>query len=152
MKLLLQNKAFKLWLYGKFFLVIGVVFLLLELFAPMTFFLSLAVGAIVTAVFASFVTSLKWLLIIFAVAALVSLLLFRPFLRKNNKACDKSGVQEKYIGKNAKAIQNITKSSGAISIYGERWEARVNGDEEILEGSEVKILSNDSLVMYVEKI
>ena len=40
-----------------------------------------------------------------------------------------------------------------MSIFDERWDARLaEGDEEIPVGSDVKIVKNDSLIMYVEKI
>ena len=43
--------------------------------------------------------------------------------------------------------------SGIITLYGERWEARLSeSEEEIPENTEVKIVKNDSLIMYVEKI
>ena len=42
--------------------------------------------------------------------------------------------------------------TGSITIYDERWEARVDSDEEIPAGSEVRIVKYDSLVLTVEKI
>ena len=50
-----------------------------------------------------------------------------------------------------KAIKTINKNEGAISIYGERWEARALNDNEIPEGSEVEIVKNDSLTMFVKQ-
>ena len=38
-----------------------------------------------------------------------------------------------------------------ISIYGERWEARVENDEVIPAGSDVRIVRNESLIIFVEK-
>ena len=63
-----------------------------------------------------------------------------------------TGMEGKYIGKIVKVIEPVTKFSGAITIYDERWEARVDSDEEIPAGSEVKIVKYDSLVLTVEKI
>ncbi len=63
-----------------------------------------------------------------------------------------TGVEEKYIGKTAKVIEDISKNSGAISIYDERWNARTLTDEFIKVGDEVKIVKNESLIFYVEKI
>ena len=58
----------------------------------------------------------------------------------------------KYIGQVVKVISPITNTSGAITIYGERWEARCEGDDVIPEGVNVKILRNESLIMFVEKV
>lgn len=49
-------------------------------------------------------------------------------------------------------IEPVTKTTGAITIYDERWNARVDNDEEIPAGSEVRIIRNDSLIMYVERV
>ena len=64
----------------------------------------------------------------------------------------KTGMESKYIGQVVKVISPVTKTSGAITIYGERWEARTDGDSEIAEGANVKIIRNESLIMFVEEV
>ena len=64
----------------------------------------------------------------------------------------KTGLEGKYIGKIARVIEPVNKFKGAITIYDERWDARYDGDEEIPVGAEIRIVRNESLVMYVEKI
>ena len=61
-------------------------------------------------------------------------------------------MEGKYIGKTAKVTEEVTAERGVITIYGERWEARCENGEIISVGAEVKILRNDSLIMYVTKI
>lgn len=136
----------------KAFLALGFILLILELALPTTFFLSLAAGSFVTGICAIFINTYNVLIPVFVVVSVASLLLFRPFLRERLKSKEESGIEEKYIGKTAKVTEKITKSSGVISIYGERWEARILNDEEIPESSEVRIVKNESLIMYVEKI
>ena len=136
-------------------LCIGLIFLIIEIFAPFTFFLSLAIGAFLTSVISVWTTSETVLIISFAVLSLLSLLIFRPFLAKYQKVKkeDETGIEGKYIGKIAKVLKQVDCNSGAISIYGERWEARaVNKDETFEENCEVKILKNESLIMYVDKV
>lgn len=137
----------------QFWACAGVITLILEMFVPFTFFLSMSVGAFITAIVAVCVTSKVVLVPLFAICSLVSLLIFRPLLAKNQKATkeQETGMEGQYIGKTAKAIKTINKNEGAISIYGERWEARTLHDEEIPEGSEVEITKNDSLTMYVKQ-
>ena len=62
------------------------------------------------------------------------------------------GINDKYIGKTAKVESEITANSGVITIYGERWEARVEDSSIIPQGSEVKIVRNESIIMFVQKI
>lgn len=134
-------------------LCVGIVLLITEIFVPFTFFLSMSIGAFLTAIVAVWTTSATVLSIVFAVMSLLSLLIFRPFLAKYQKTSkeDETGIDGKYIGKVAKVIKKIDKISGAISIYGERWEARSLNDDVFEENSEVEIVENKSLVMYVKK-
>ena len=135
------------------FTIAGLIFIILEMVVPSMFFLNLAVAAIITALTAIWITNWPVLIIIFAVLSIVSILFLRPLLIKNQKDKEsQTGMESKYIGKIVKVIEPITKFSGAITIYDERWEARVDSDETIPVGSEVKIIKNESLVLTVEKI
>ena len=137
----------------QFCLCVGLAFLIAEIFMPAMFFLSMSIGAFVTAIIAIWFTSKTVLIPVFAVVSLVSLLALKPFLAKyrNENAANETGVEGKYIGKKAKTLTNINKNSGTISIYGERWDARTVDDEEIEENSEVIIVKSESLLMYVKK-
>ena len=63
-----------------------------------------------------------------------------------------TGIKSEYIGQIAKVVKPVNKFAGVITIYEERWEARVENDDEIPVGEEVRIVKNDSLIMYVERI
>ena len=76
----------------------------------------------------------------------------RPILVKRFCKSKETGIENKYIGKLAKAEEDITENSGVISIYGERWDARSENGEFIARGSEVKIVRNESIIMYVEGV
>lgn len=135
------------------FAISGVAFLILEMLVPSMFFLNLALAGFVTAVIALFIKSWIVLTFIFIVLSILSILLLRPILLKQKASKDKvTGMEGKYIGQIVKVIEPITKYSGAITIYDERWEARTEGEETIPAGSEVKIIKNESLVLTVEKI
>jgi len=138
--------------HWQIFIAVGVITLIFEMFMPMMFFLSFAIGAFITAVFAVWFLSWNVLLPLFAVVSIVSLALFRPFLAKTfgKGGADATGIAGKYIGKKVKALSEINANSGAIEIYGERWNARCE-DGAIPEGAEVEIVKNDSLIMYVKK-
>ncbi len=139
----------------QFCLCVSLALIIAELFAPFTFFLSMAIGALVTAVVAVWFVSKSVLIPVFAVFSLVSLLIFRPFLAKNKEHSidDETGIGAQYLGKIVKVIQPVTNNSGAISVYGERWEARsLNENETFEEGEDVEIAKNESLTMYVQKV
>jgi membrane protein implicated in regulation of membrane protease activity len=137
----------------KIMLIVGLLFFILEIFTPAMFFLNLAFAAFLTAGVALFITDFNLIILSFVFLSAVMLLILRPILMnlKTDKS-QKTGMENKYIGQIAKVISPITKTSGAITIYGERWEARYEGEGEIPEGANVKIIGNESLIIYVERI
>ena len=88
---------------------------------------------------------------VFFVFSFLSFAFLRPILLKKKGKETETGVNDKYIGKKAKVIEDISGDNGAISIYDERWNARTEDGSVIPAGSEVEIVKNDSLIMYVVK-
>lgn len=135
------------------FAIAGLIFLILEMLVPSMFFLNLAIAGFITAIIALWINNWITLTILFAIFAILSIVFLRPILIKNKKNKEtETGMEGKYIGKIVKVIEPIDKSSGAITIYDERWNARADVEEPIPAGSEVKIIKYDSLVLTVEKI
>ena len=138
--------------YWQILIIMGIIFIIIEIFTPVMFFLNFALACFLTAVLALFISDWNILIPVFVVFSAVFLMFLRPLLIKSRNSNQKTGVEEKYIGKIAKVTNTITSNSGVISIYNERWEARSNTGEEIPVDSEVKIVRNESLVLYVEKV
>ncbi len=138
--------------YWQILIIMGIIFIIIEIFTPVMFFLNFALACFLTAVVALFISDWNILIPVFVVFSAVFLMFLRPLLIKSRNSNQKTGVEEKYIGKIAKVTNTITSNSGVISIYNERWEARSNTGEEIPADSEVKIVRNESLVLYVEKV
>lgn len=133
--------------------ILGIIFFVLEIFTPAMFFINLAFASFVTAVISVFVSDINMLILSFVVFSAIFLLILRPvFMNLKTDKSQKTGMEGKYIGQVVKVISPITKTSGAITIYGERWEARVDSDIEIPEGESVKIIRNESLIMFVERV
>ena len=130
--------------------ICGISFLLLEIFTPSMFFLNFALASFITAVISVWLKDPYILAIIFFVFSFVSFIFLRPVLIKKFNKSNETGINSKYIGQVAKAETEITKNAGVISIYGERWEARSVNDSIIPQGSEVKIVRNESIIMYVK--
>lgn len=133
-------------------LIMAVVFLVLEMFTPTLFFINLAVAAAISAIFAYLGFSSLVVTIVFLVVAIATIWLVRPILLKQiNEKKVSTGLDDKYIGKIAKVVKEVSKTDGRVAIYGEEWQAVTDG-ENIPAGAEVKILSNDSIIFKVEKI
>ena len=139
-------------LVWQFLCVIGIAFVILEIFTPSMFFLNFALAAFITAGI-SLITLNKFALVLaFFLLSFLSFAFLRPILLRRNSKDTETGMEGKYIGKTAKVTEEVTAERGVITIYGERWEARCENGEIIPAGKEVKILRNESLIMYVTKI
>ncbi len=130
--------------------VLGIGFLILEMFTPSMFFLNFALASFICAIVSVYEKNPYVLVGVFFVFSFVSFIFLRPILVKKFCKTKETGMQSKYIGAVAKAEEDVSEFSGVISIYGERWEARSENKTVIPKGSEVKILRNESIIMYVE--
>lgn len=140
----------ELWML---FVIISIVSILIEIFAPSLFCINFAFAGIITAIVAIFWGNLYSLLLIFLVLSLLSILFIKPLLTKLLKKDTHADFDSQYLGKIVKSIEPITSTKGAVTIYDERWEARVkNENEEIPAGCDVRIIENDSLILFVEKV
>lgn len=132
---------------------IGIVFLLLEIFIPTLFCINFAIAAFIVAIISCFIHNFAVLTIIFCILSIILIYSLRPMLlklSKNEKL--KTGIEDKYIGKTAIVLEDINKDQGAISLYDERWQARNIKEGTIPKGANVKIIKNESIIMFVEKI
>ena len=123
--------------------ILGLIFLVLEMFTPMLFFLNFAIASFITAIASFIITDINILMLIFVVLSLLLLWFLRPLLiksknQKNSKTC----MESKYIGQTAKVIEEVTSDSGVISIYDERWNARSINNEIIPIGYIVEIVKH----------
>lgn len=133
-------------------LIVSVFFLVLEMLTPTLFFINLAVAAAISAIFAYFRFSNLVVTFVFLIVAIATIWLVRPILLKQiNVKKISTGLDDKYIGKTAKVVKEVSKTDGRVAIYDEEWQA-VTDSENIPTGSDVKILSNDSIIFKVEKI
>ena len=132
--------------------VIGIAFLILEIFTPSMFFLNFALAAFLSAAVSLVYTNIFGLIAIFCALSFISFAFLRPLVIKKFNKETETGVNSKYIGQIVKAEEDINDSQGVISIYGERWNARSDNGEFIPKGASVKIIRNESIVMYVSKI
>ena len=132
--------------------ICGIAFLILEMFTPSMFFLNFSLASFICAVLSIYTKNPYVLAISFFVFSFVSFIFLRPIIMKKLNKANETGINSKYIDKIARAEEDITTSSGVITIYGERWDARSENGTIIPKGSEVKIIRNESIIMYVSEL
>ena len=141
---------FEMWML---YILISIVSIMVEIFVPTLFCINFAFAGIITAVISVFINDFYVTMTIFLALSLLSLLFIKPMLVKYFKKGANADFNEQYIGKTVKVIEPVTCTKGAVTIYDERWEARTKEDiGEIPVNCEVKIIDNNSLILYVERI
>ena len=135
------------------FVIISIIAILIEIFIPTMFCINFAIAGIITAIVSFFIDSFIALVFIFIVLSVLSILFVKPLLAKWFKKEDSVDFTAQYIGKVVKTIEPVTMMNGAVTIYDERWEARLqNEGEEIPADTDVRIVGHDSTILFVERI
>ena len=135
------------------FVIISIVAVLVEIFVPTLFCINFAIAGIITAIISFFWGTFPALIGVFVVLSILSILFVKPMLSKHLNKGDAVDFDAQYLGKVVETIEPISTYKGAVSIYDERWEARLKYEgEEIQKGTQVKIIGNDSTILFVEKI
>ncbi len=144
------------WEIWQIWAVVGFIFLLIEMMTPVTFYLSLAGASFFAGIAAYLYPDNTGVQVgAFVVFLPIFYLAVKPFMDKKDKEPQSTGLEAKYIGQNALVLKPIgvpdTNGVGEIKIYGEVWQAKSCDGTEISQNTMVKIIKNESLVMFVEK-
>lgn len=136
------------------FLIVAIIFFMIEIYTPTMFFLNFAFAAAICAVLGIFTDNYNILTPIFVILSVLFLLFLRPLFNINPKKDAKTTLDSQYINKQATAITEISAFSGRIKVYDEDWEARTLSEDspEIKKGEKVKIIRHNDLTMFVEKL
>lgn len=137
----MQLNAWHIWM------ILGILFVIIEIFDPAFFFISLGIGAIITSLLAlvpAVGRSIPFQIFLFALFSFIAFL----FMRKLGKKLlvNPGGETNVYAlkGKTATVTQSIEKDGkGYVKVGGEEWVAISQNGESIPQGSKVQILDID---------
>ena len=132
--------------------IIAVVLIVLEMFAPGTFFLWMGASAGIVGVALFLFPELAWelQLTLFATLSIVAIVLARRYLQKNKGAHSKLSQRGKrYIGRTVTVAEAIINGLGKVRIEDTLW--RVRGDDTVI-GQQVKIVAIEGATFEVESI
>ncbi len=131
--------------------VIGFVCFLLEFAVPGLILFFFAVGAWVVAILSLFIDiGINAQLILFVTSSILSILLFRKWMKKIIWAKKRSTeLEDEFLGKTAMAETLIGPGrNGKVYFKGTTWDAR---SEDLIEaGEHVTIIGNDSILLIVQ--
>jgi membrane protein implicated in regulation of membrane protease activity len=134
--------------------VFAVVLMILELFAPGTFFLWMGVAAIVIGAVVGLLPSLIWEIQVlgFSVFSVVSVLAWRVHLKNYPRESDQPLLNQRsaqYIGRVVTLDAPISDGYGKTSIDHSLWKVR---GSDCPAGTRVKVVSVDGVVLIVEAV
>lgn len=137
-------------------LILGIIFVIVEIFDPAFFFLALGIGAILTAILSllPFVRdSIVWQLLFFAVFSFISFLMMRKLGKKvlahpgnetNVYALKgKTGIVTKEI---------LADGKGFVKIGGEEWTAQSEDSQAIAQGCKIEVVEIEGNKLIVKSV
>lgn len=140
--------------------LVGLVLLVLEFIMPGLIIGFFGAGAWIVAVICLFSVyvqgSINVQLIVFIIASVMSLLLLRKWLKgifigHVKSTQDMTQDLNEFIGERAIVKEKITLNAGGkVELHGTNWEAEA--DEEIAEGTVVRIVGKDNITLKVKSL
>ena len=132
--------------------ILGLLLLVLEVFAPGAFFLWMGISAGVVGLIAWLVPSLsiEWQMLIFTVIAVASVVGWRAYLRKNPVETDQPALNrrgEQYVGRVFTLDNPIVNGIGKIRVDDTMW--RIEGAD-CEAGEKVRVVGVDGVNLKVE--
>ena len=134
-------------------LIIAILFFILEMMGPGFLLFWVGVGALITMVVSIFVDNLVIQIGVFTISSTALLFCTRPFVKKFTKHDTTITNANSIIGKKAIVTKEINslKGTGQIKVNGEAWSAKCSNEGIIEEGAEVTILNINGVKAIVEK-
>jgi hypothetical protein len=132
--------------------VLGIILIILELFAPGAFFLWMGIAAGLVGLVLVLVPGMAWQyqLIVFAVVSVVSIVAWRSYLNRHPTQTDRPALNmrgEQYVGRVFTLSEPIVNGAGKIKVDDSMW--KIEG-EDCNAGTRVKVIRTEGAVLKVE--
>ena len=147
---MVQYFSENLWLA---WLLVSLLCLVLELTNGDFFIICFAIGGTAATILSAFCDSFTAQVILFAVVSALSIFFIRPFALKKKKKNKEQRVSnaDAIIGRIGRITERIEPNEyGRVKIDGDYWKAQANNNTAIEEGTQVRIVKLDSIIVTVE--
>ena len=139
-------QAWQIWM------IIGIICIVIEIFDPAFFFLSLGSAAIVTGLLSFVIPSTALQIIIFAVLSFLAFLSMRKLGKKILKVADKETNVYALKGKPGTVTKAIpAHEKGRVKVDSEEWSAVEKTNLPLEDGTKVVVVDIDGNKLIVEK-
>ncbi len=136
-----------------FWLIAGIVMIILELVISGGFMLLIFGLAAITISAVAYLTQMGWMFQVglFLIASLMYTMLLKDNLKKLLFRIERGDDPEnEFVGKKGKALTAITKDHGTVEFKGTQWPAK--SEWPVLPGDEVEIVSQESILLNVKPL
>ncbi|HNT96582.1 MAG TPA: NfeD family protein [Thermotogota bacterium] len=138
-----------------FWLILGVLFLIAEIFTPSFFIMWFGIGSFAAMLVAFlFENSVLYQAIVFIVVSLIFVLFTRKMAQKMSGKPSRLISQDEMIGKEGVVSETITADGGKglVRINKDIWRARSLKDQEILGGAKIKVIELKGVTVTVDTV
>lgn len=151
MQAIIEYFAGNLW---QFWALVCMLCLILELFSGDFFIMCFAIGALLSAIVSVFGPGMYSQLAVFVIVSILSIFFVRPFaIRYLHSNEGRLSNAEALIGRVGRVSTTIPSGGhGRVAIDGDDWKANSVDGSEIEEGTKVRIVSMESIIITVERI
>lgn len=144
----MESLAFWHWL------VAALVLVIIEMLAPATFFLWMGISAGVVGILLWMFPGMawEWQLIVFAIMSVASIVWWRVWAKKHATKSEDETLNhrtQRYVGRTFTLTEPIRDGVGKIHADDAQW--RVSGVD-CEAGTRVKVISADTMMLYVEPV
>ncbi|GAB6188679.1 NfeD family protein [Marinitoga arctica] len=136
----------------QFWLILGIIFIILEIITPTFFFLWFGISSFITSILGVFVSNKFITSTTFIILSTILWLFSRKIVKKwFEPENSKNFHLDELIGKTGIALNDFDKdTSGIIKVFSEEWRA-YSIDEKINKGDKVIVLKRESNFLIVKK-
>ncbi|KLO22053.1 membrane protease regulatory membrane protein [Marinitoga sp. 1197] len=137
----------------QFWIILGIIFIVLEIITPTFFFFWFGLSSFITAIFGLFISNKIINSVIFIIFSTILWLFSRKIVKKwINPLQNKNFHLDELIGKTGLALSDFDKNnSGIVKVFSEQWSA-YSEEGEVKKGDKVIVLKRESNMLIVKKI
>jgi membrane protein implicated in regulation of membrane protease activity len=143
-------EVWQLWL------IVAVVFFIVEIFSSTFVFLCFSLGCVVSSIFAYFGVAVWVQFLVFSIVTFISFFTVRPFIsryayRKSEKVKTNADALVGSKGRVTETI-DLKKNSGRVFINGDDWKAESENGEIIQQNEQIEVTEVNSTILIVKQI
>ncbi|KQC09098.1 MAG: hypothetical protein APR54_03840 [Candidatus Cloacimonas sp. SDB] len=132
---------------------IGILCMIIEIFTPGFYFMSIGLGAVLTGLASLIFSGTVWQILIFALVTFIVFLFTRKLSKKIMSKTSKETNIYALKGKMGRVVKEIPKDGrGYVKVEGEEWSAKDSNNQKIVKDTKVKILEVEGNKLIVSEV